>query len=295
MTNLRTARGVLLGLLLGDAIGAVHGRVPDDGLLRAGAGGQLACWTVEGLIRAHVRGRLRGMVSVPSMVQSAYARWGVLRGDLAGERPHDGWLADVPALGEPRGSAPATLAALRGEPRTSAGAHAIVRTLPAGLVPDGAELAAELAGFSHQEPAIEAARVAATMIGGGLFHASGAAQRGLDGARALPRERAVLDSFAPDATAISALTGATYAIGSYPDDVRQAVVFAAGAAQGLAAPIAGALLGAMHGPEALPLGWLTRLELAWPGEVLAQDLVRELTWHGDRAEDDAWWERYPGA
>jgi hypothetical protein len=133
------------------------------------------------------------------------------------------------------------------------------------------------------------------MIGGGLFHASGPAQRGLDGAKALPRDPAVLRSFAPDATAVSAVTGGTYAAASFPDDVRQAIVFAAGGAGGHAATVAGALLGAMHGPEALPIDLVARLELAWPGEVLARDLVQEFTGRADRAGEEAWWERYPGA
>ena len=214
------------------------------------------------------------------------------------------------------------MAALRGSARSSAGAHAVVRTLPCGLLDNGPDLAAELAASTHVEPAIEAARIAAAMIGGGLLQASGPAQRGLDTARAFPRDPAVLRSLTPDASAVSALAGGVYAAASFPDDVRQAVIFAAenaGSArsgkgaegvegaegadgaesadgvEGNAATVAGALLGAINGPEALPTDLVARLELAWPGEVLARDLVQELSGRLDRADEERWWARYPGA
>jgi hypothetical protein len=57
------ARGVVLGLVLGGAIGATGGNVPDTGPLVATSGGQLACFTVEGLIRAHVRAMHHGIRS----------------------------------------------------------------------------------------------------------------------------------------------------------------------------------------------------------------------------------------
>jgi ADP-ribosylglycohydrolase len=196
------------------------------------------------------------------------------------------------------------VAALRGSARSSAGALAVVRTLPCGLLDNGPDLAAELAVSTHVEPAIEAARIAAAMIGGGLLQASGPAQRGLDTAKALPRDPAVMRSLTPDASAVSALAGGVYAAASFPDDVRQAVIFAAenaGSAEGAegvegsAATVAGALLGAINGPERLPTDLVARLELAWPGEVLARDLAQELTGRLDRADEERWWARYPGA
>ncbi|MFJ7096509.1 hypothetical protein ACIQWL_40770 [Streptomyces mirabilis] len=41
--------------------------------------------------------------------------------------------------------------------------------------------------------------------------------------------------------------------------------------------MAGALLGAAHGAEALPVGLVSRHELAWVLDTLARDLVAQLT------------------
>ncbi|MGW0434927.1 hypothetical protein ACWDV4_20605 [Micromonospora sp. NPDC003197] len=69
--QLTAARGCLLGLMLGDAIGGTGGNVPPDGPLPATSAGQLACFTVEGLIRAHVRGMHKGICHPPSVVWHA--------------------------------------------------------------------------------------------------------------------------------------------------------------------------------------------------------------------------------
>jgi len=107
---------------------------------------------------------------------------------------------------------------------------------------------------------------------------------------------------APDARAMSALAGGVYAAVSFAgrEQVRDGLRFAASGANGAhAAVVAGALLGAVHGVDALPVDWVSRLELAWVGDTLARDLVAEFL---DRpsggeytpAPDPRWWSRYPG-
>jgi hypothetical protein len=98
------------------------------------------------MIRASVRYNHKGICHPPSVVWHAYSRWaagqsvtGIRRWQADGWP--DGWLADVPALRIVRGSAPATVAALRGQAMgtldkpvgTSLGAHALIRSLPIGL------------------------------------------------------------------------------------------------------------------------------------------------------------------
>lgn len=63
--------------------------------------------------------------------------------------------------------------------------------------------------------------------------------------------------------------------------------------------VAGALLGAVHGVEALPVALVGRHELAWVLDTLARDLVLELDDSPSGSEyikgwDPHWWERYPG-
>ncbi|MFD3621079.1 hypothetical protein ACFWWT_38835 [Streptomyces sp. NPDC058676] len=111
-----------------------------------------------------------------------------------------------------------------------------------------------------------------------------------------------LAKLAPDATALSALLGGLYVAGSFPgrDQVGAALRFAAMAPDGdSVACVAGALLGAAHGVEALPVDLISRHELAWVLDTLARDLIAQLTDSPSGSEytpgwDDHWWDRYPG-
>ncbi|MGW4501413.1 ADP-ribosylglycohydrolase family protein [Micromonospora sp. NPDC004336] len=330
--QLATARGCVLGLMLGDAVGASGGRVPAVGPLRATSAGQLACFTVEGLIRAHVRHRHRGICHPPSVVWESYRSWATIQGipgdAVSGEggRP-PGWLATVPALAERRGSAPATVAALQrrkigtvDEPNgTSAGAHALTRTLPVSLYPCDA---AEMAALTHAGEAVRAAGLAGAVIrllaaghqpvaamesvlrepGDWSETSERCLAPALAAARSGPAALGELARLAPDARAVSALAGGAYTVACFPqrETVREAVLFAASAGDGgHAATVAATLLGTAHGPDALPVDWLSRLELAWTADTLARDLVTELHDSPSGGEyfppTDPWWRtRYPG-
>ncbi|HYN97534.1 MAG TPA: ADP-ribosylglycohydrolase family protein [Pilimelia sp.] len=334
------ARGSLLGQVLGDAIGATAGLVPQAGALNATSGGQLACFTVDGLIRADVRGALREPGHVPSFVRHAYGRWAALQGIIPSDgktkKWPDGWLADVPMLRESRGTAPATLAALRERaagggvdgpaPRSSLGPRAVTRTLPVGLYARGdeaAQLAAEIAALTHRDEAIIAAAVGAVALqllsegaaaGPAVQQATEIATRlgrgpvppavgdALVAGEVAPREAAQLVRFAGDGSAAAVLAGGVYAVASFPerDTIRDALLFASAAGEGgHVTTVAGAMLGAAHGPDALPVDWVSRLELAWVADTLARDLVRQLTESPAGSEyaeasDPNWWDRYPG-
>ncbi|MFF2146411.1 ADP-ribosylglycohydrolase family protein [Kitasatospora sp. NPDC058190] len=107
---------------------------------------------------------------------------------------------------------------------------------------------------------------------------------------------------APDATACSALLGALLTVSRFPgrDTVDAALRFAAGAPDGHSvASTAGALLGAAHGVDALPVELLSRLELAWVLDTLARDLLQQYVDSPGGGEyvparDPNWWDRYPG-
>jgi hypothetical protein len=117
-----------------------------------------------------------------------------------------------------------------------------------------------------------------------------------------PADAGRLAKLAPDATAPSALLGGLYVAASFPDraQVNVALRFAAGAPDGDSVGcVTGALLGATHGVEALPVNLLSRHELAWVLDTLARDLVTQLTDSPSGSEyttgwDPHWWDRYPG-
>lgn len=316
------ARGCVLGLLLGNALGAAGGKPAPDGPLPATSAGQLACYTIEGIIRANVRYSHKGICNAPGVVWHAYHRWATRQGITGVKRwgPADstepwpdGWLAQVPALATRRGSAPATVAALRGgKPGTienpvgvSTGAHGLTRTLPSGLllrhgIPG--QYSSEIAALTHTGEAIAAATVGAKIVtrlaeGEPIIGAAERAQReGIPGvpevaalplapalaaAQSLPGQLDTLKGLVPDARAVSALAGGIYVAASCtpePDRIREALLLAASAGDGgHAATVAGAFLGAAYGVDALPVDLMARLDLIWVGDTLARDLVREFT------------------
>ncbi|MFJ6071714.1 ADP-ribosylglycohydrolase family protein [Streptomyces sp. NPDC093065] len=347
-------RGMMLGTAVGDTLGSLRGKAPASGPLRAGVSTQLACFTVEGIIRAMVRGKHKGMCHPPSVVLHAYCRWAALQGVevelmrrrwasgvVDGAWP-DGWLAGVPALAERRGSAPATVAALSriGGPvdrmaTASRGCHGLTRSLPVAVAGTRwAGQAGEIAALTHGDPAARSASIhAALLVHHCLTHAAPddadhfvreAMEAGIaalattdeaaTGAQppplaevlqhaldqpAQPRDLARL---APDATAPSALRGGVYAAASFPGraQFRTALEFAAGAPDGSSvACVTGALLGAAHGVEALPVDLVSRHELSWVMDTLARDLLTEVTDSPSGSEyvsgwDPYWWSRYPG-
>lgn len=81
---------MLLGLAVGETLGAVGGKLLAGGPLRAGVSTQLACFTAEGAIRASVRGKHKGICHPPSVVWHAYCRWAALQG-IEAERMRRRW------------------------------------------------------------------------------------------------------------------------------------------------------------------------------------------------------------
>ncbi|GGZ02561.1 ADP-ribosylglycohydrolase family protein [Streptomyces poonensis] len=356
-------RGMMLGLALGDTVGAARGRPPAGGPLRAGVSTQLACFTAEGIIRASVRGNKKGICYPPGVVMHAYCRWAALQGIEVDRMRRrwvtvddrtwpDGWLAGVPVLAERRGSAPATVTALStiepggyGTPTTSRGCHALTRALPFGAVGlPGARQARDVAALTHGDAGAQSAAFHATVLvhhclrqqtapHGGQGPEAGepvrsALSAGIAALRARERSRGGvltddehdrlltalryaadepahagrLARLAPDPTAPSALLGGLYVAASFPGpgEVRAALEFAAGAPDGdSVACVTGALLGAVHGVEALPVDLVSRHELAWVLDTLARDLLLQCDDSPSGSEylrgwDPHWWERYPG-
>ena len=179
----RRVRGCLLGGAIGDALGApveflTHSQIlakfgprgitdyaPAYGRIGAITDDtQITLFTAEGLIRAMVRERLRGIVSVPSVLSHAYLRWLLTQGEspthTSLEVFQDGWLWGVAGLQARRAPGTTCLAALRAMRRftderannQSKGAGGIMRVAPiACIVGDGsADMAEEVFALAKQ-------------------------------------------------------------------------------------------------------------------------------------------------
>lgn len=177
----------MLGLLLGDAVAAADG-VPTARSLAGTGAGQLACFTVDALIRDDIRAAHRGVAHQEVAVWAGYLRWGRWQGVLdprAPATPPDGWLATVPVLGAARAGPPSIVTALRagqagpldGPAGSGTAADAVTVTLPVAMpfhadepddltrVADGAAgLAARVAALTHRDEAVTAAAIAAAAV-----------------------------------------------------------------------------------------------------------------------------------
>jgi ADP-ribosylglycohydrolase len=177
-------RGCLLGGALGDALGAGiefeslerirAGHGPAGVTAMTGGYGvlapltddtQMTLFTVEGLIRASVRGRSRGICHPPAMLWQAYQRWLVTQGAANPPAEVSGWLAAQPVLYARRAPGSACLSGLAqpkmGTPDNPAnpgskGCGAVMRSAPFGLLrrepEDAWSLAVECAVLTHGHP-----------------------------------------------------------------------------------------------------------------------------------------------
>ncbi len=179
-------RGCLIAGAVGDAIGAqvefssldeIRSRLGPDGVVGhlddayVTDDTQMTLFTAEGMIRASVRGRSKGITDTAGVVHHAYLRWlhtqgypweevgGAHRGD-----PPDGWLVDERRLHHQRAPGNTCLSALRsGECGTvenplndSKGCGGVMRVAPVGLlVADPAEafrIGCATAAITHGHP-----------------------------------------------------------------------------------------------------------------------------------------------
>jgi ADP-ribosylglycohydrolase len=279
--RLDRARGLLLGLLLGDARAY---RDPEPTYwLTGSAAGQLACFTVEGLIRRQVAQREGGLDGSPAFwVWFAYRRWA--RGQGAQVSPPvmhnapwpDGWLSQEAPLRNKRGRAPATWKSIQTpsygsaeHPLTrSAGHHALSNAAPSALffdAQDVSEVAADIAALTHGSPSAHSAAAEGARL----------LARALTASTVEEALELAVPSDAPLGTAQHALNHAVATVRFYPsaDTLLQALSTADRAGGRGACIFTGALLGAVHGSAALPEDRLAALELGRVGYRLAADAI----------------------
>ncbi len=175
-------RGCLLGGAVGDALGAPVEFLSDAAILhRYGPGGiadfescygvvgavtddtQMTLWTLEGLCRGIVRGQLRGVSSIYSVVHGSLLRWLKTQGlhpavDM--RWMPDGWMLGERTLWARRGPGTTCLSALShssslGEMAWNdrKGCGGVMRVAPVGFMHDSFfELGADCAHLTHGHP-----------------------------------------------------------------------------------------------------------------------------------------------
>ncbi|QQS49428.1 MAG: ADP-ribosylglycohydrolase family protein [Acidobacteriota bacterium] len=180
--------GCLLGGAVGDALGApvefmsidaIRRKYGEQGIAdydyaygRRGAvtdDTQMTLFTAEGMLRAIVRGRERGICHPPSVIHHAYIRWLHTQGERSESHffkpgKFDGWLIGVKGLHSRRAPGNSCLSALRKaemgtieEPiNDSKGCGGVMRMAPIGLMArsreDAFRLGCESAAITHGHP-----------------------------------------------------------------------------------------------------------------------------------------------
>jgi ADP-ribosylglycohydrolase len=178
-------RGCLLGGAVGDALGApvefmtleeIRQRFGPRGVTSLNDGAwpagsitddtQMTLFTAEGLLRAQVRGALKGIVHPPTVVDHAYARWLHTQGERSprwakwNEDGYDGWLVGLPELNQRRAPGRTCLSALNADHagtveqplNDSKGCGGVMRIAPVGLLAPrerAFELGVEVAVLTH--------------------------------------------------------------------------------------------------------------------------------------------------
>ncbi|WP_165988844.1 ADP-ribosylglycohydrolase family protein [Streptomyces sp. YIM 98790] len=328
-------RGCLLGGALGDALGAgiefdsleqirekygpqgVTGYVPAYGRLGAVTDDtQMTLFTVDGLIRAHVR-RDTGAWHPPTDVHAAYRRWYRTQRDWGPDerRTEDGWLARQEWLYAQRAPGRACLGGLADavmgtvdkpkNPR-SKGCGTVMRSAPFGLLAGWDprlvfQMGVECAAQTHGHPTGQLAAGAFAAIVHALVRGDdldSAVQKALaqlsvragheETTEALRRALGAVRQGLPGPERVASLgegwiAEEALAIGVYcalvAEDVRHGLLLAVnhGGDSDSTGSVCGNLLGAMYGETALPPDLLAGLEGRATILELADDFAMEMT------------------
>lgn len=340
MTPAERIRGCLLGGAVGDALGApvefqswasIRGANGPVGVTELQAPGrftddtQMSLFTVEGLIRASVRGRTKGIRHTPTVIHRAYLRWLHTQGDRWDARvgPLDGWLVTDRRLHRREAPGNTCLSGLRGgiagtteEPLNgSKGCGGVMRVAPIGLFRDeneAWELGCAAAALTHghtdgwQPAGALAVIISDICAGASLSDAVSAATVRTTGdtRRRLDEAVALAGVGMPDPEEIAAILGGGWvgeealaiavACALAAPDFRSGVTWAvshSGDSDSTGA-ICGNILGALGGPDTIPPEWLDALDSADLVAAMATDLALELVDPPD--VEGSWCSRYPG-
>lgn len=333
-------RGCMLGGAAGDALGAPVEFISKEAILRKygsrgvqdyvefadGTGAvtddtQMALFTAEGILRAFVRGREKGICDPASVVKFAYQRWLKTQG-RASRAPEEalssGWLIKEKQLFSTRAPGMTCLSALQENTtcarNNSKGCGTVMRLAPAGLFFEplqAYEYGCRFSAITHGHPTgITAGGAFAMLIS--LLH------RGKTLTAALEEVKNHLAPLAEAAETLAALRKAerasniaelgegwtaeeALAVGVYCA-LRHREDFKCGVLEAVnitgdsdsTGTIAGHILGVILGEKAIPEKWRTNLREYNIVSRIADDLHTRFEENADGHVTSSWWQKYPG-
>lgn len=305
---------------------------------------QMTLFTAEGIIRAHVRQTLRGICNPVAVINHAYQRWLTTQlesappGTKNNHDPNatDGWLGQQQWLYARRAPGLTCLSALeatRGiitaDPadNNSKGCGAVMRSAPFGLARiNDPSLALQSAALTHGHPTGQVAAGALAVMIRAIMETQDlgtSLEATFDWLTQTEHHQETFSALkaAPTATNIEQLgegwiAEEALAMGVYaalqfhrPEHMLEALGLAVthGGDSDSTGSIAGNILGALHGTEALPAHLLENIEGKSTIERIATDLAtithapQEVFTYSTKPNqfpapsiNNEWWERYPG-
>lgn len=289
---------------------------------------QMALFTAEGLLRAHVRGNEKGICHPPSVVHHAYVQWLNSQGETS--RSHwngstVGWLHTIPELKARRAPGNTCISALQqaemgtvDQPHNdSKGCGGVMRVAPVGLIetdPEWAfELASDIAAITHGHPSgylaagalaalicllkdgteiLKAVQSVQRLLSSQPHHeeCSTAIQKALDLAGQGSPTPEKVQTLGAGWVAEEALAISVYCALVSEDDYSGGTLLAVNHSgdSDSTGCIAGHILGCRQGISAVPHRWVAEVELS--------DLITEIStdlWVR-YLSGDAWYRKYPG-
>lgn len=336
-------RGCLLGGAVGDALGAPAEFMDKEEILRrygkdgvtgyvefsGGKGAitddtQMTLFTAEGILRAHVRNRERGVCCGEAVVHGAYLRWlktqGVTAEDASPESLESGWLIREKALCRRRAPGNTCINALKVKEETlqarndSKGCGTVMRMAPAGLF-FGPGLAyhfgCKFSAITHGHPTAVTAGGAFAMLISELLSGKpldtsldivikqlDKNDDGAETAAALRKARKAesVSELGEGWVAEEALAIGVYCALKHPWDFRAGVLEAVNITgdSDTTGAIAGNILGVINGEKNIPSEWLANLYERRTVSQIADDLATRLEEDSEGHATEKWWDKYPG-
>lgn len=289
---------------------------------------QMTLFTAEGVIRSLVRGSLKGICDPYEVMRRAYLRWYITQGGVSPKDFRaDGWLITQKKLFRQRAPGVSVMNALSNggyhpnDPpaNDSWGSGGLMRVAPVGLLMESPfAFGCKTAAITHghpmgQVPAGCLAVLIRSIIEGAelrdaINEAGVQARKFNELVELLDRAVSLAESDATAAKAIHSFEGGGWmgpdALGIAifaclrADNFEEAVIMAVNhdGDSDTTGSIAGQIMGALSGVEAIPARWVENVELKDVIEQVALDLY---VWHESPPSDEEiardWWVRYPGS
>ena len=337
--ELEIIRGCLLCGAAGDALGApvefldrkaieqiYGGEVSDYVEFDDGTGAitddtQMSLFTAEGILRAHVRGRERGICGVSSVVSGAYQRWLKTQGYSPADKNgslESGWLIKEKQLFSSRAPGMTCLSALEADTlkakNHSKGCGTVMRMAPVGLFYDpetAYQYGCEFSAITHGHPTgitsggALAMLIAYLRLGKSLSDALDLVEKHLAkypeaeetllAVRRAGRAKSITE-LGEGWVAEEALSIGIYCALHHQWELKAGVIAAVNITgdSDSTGSIAGNILGAINGERAIPEKWRKNLREYRIVSQIADDLHTKIEESSDGHVTESWWQKYPG-